>query len=214
MMSGLPGAPGDKSPNWITSSWPLEAMEILEWQWRERVLPWWRAFAPAAAQHGVRLCVEQHGRQVVYNSESFFRLREAIGPTVGVNFDPSHLIWMGGDPVSAIGALGECIYHVHGKNTQIEALSQINGLLDTKHVTPVEGRAWNFVALGHGSPARAWLDIVRALRAAGYDDTISIENEDYSLTADEAISTSARTLRFCIEQLNSRNAGDPTQSAS
>jgi sugar phosphate isomerase/epimerase len=201
MMSGLPGAPGDSYPNWITSSWPPEATEILEWQWNERVLPWWREFAPAAEKLGVRVCIEQHGRQVVYNTESFFRLREVVGPTVGVNFDPSHLIWMGGDPVSAIHALGECIYHVHGKDSRIEPQARINGLLDTKPVTPVAGRSWNFVSLGHGSPVRAWLDVLRALRAVGYDDVISIENEDYALGADEAVATSVRTLTFCVEEL-------------
>ncbi|WP_349960125.1 sugar phosphate isomerase/epimerase [Rhizobium sp. ZPR3] len=200
MMSGLPGAPGDSHPNWITSSWPLEAMEILEWQWSERVIPWWKQFASKAEAAGIRLCVEQHGRQVVYNTESFFRLRDAVGPTVGVNFDPSHLIWMGGDPVSAIQALGECIYHVHGKDSRIEPAARVNGLLDTKHVTPVHPRYWNFVSLGHGSSVRAWLDIVRALRAVGYDDVISIENEDYSMAAEDAVATSAATLRFGIEQ--------------
>ncbi|NTJ67675.1 sugar phosphate isomerase/epimerase [Agrobacterium rhizogenes] len=200
MMSGLPGAPGDSHPNWITSSWPPEAMEILEWQWSERVIPWWKQFASKAEAAGIRLCVEQHGRQVVYNTESFFRLRDAVGPTVGVNFDPSHLIWMGGDPVSAIQALGECIYHVHGKDSRIEPAARVNGLLDTKHVTPIRPRYWNFVSLGHGSSVRAWLDIVRALRAVGYDDVISIENEDYSMAAEDAVATSAATLRFGIEQ--------------
>lgn len=202
MMSGLPGGPGDKNPNWITSSWPLEAMEILEWQWNERILPWWRAFAPEAEKKGIRLCVEQHGRQAVYNSESFFRLRDAVGPTVGVNFDPSHLIWMGGDPVSAIRELGSCIYHVHGKDTRIEPAAKINGLLDPKHVKPVNGRFWNFVSLGHGTPVRGWLEIVRALKQVGYDDVISIENEDYSLEDREAVKTSASTLGFCIDQID------------
>jgi sugar phosphate isomerase/epimerase len=201
MMSGLPAAPGDSAPNWVTSSWPPEAMEILEWQWNERVLPWWRAFVPEAQKRGVQICIEQHGRQVVYNTESFFRLRDAVGATVGVNFDPSHLIWMGGDPVAAIRALGGCIYHMHGKDCRIEAQARVNGLLDTKHVTPVRSRYWNFVSLGHGSSVRAWLDILRALREVGYDDVISIENEDYSLPAEAAVATSATTLQFCVEQL-------------
>jgi len=203
MMSGLPGAPGDSHPNWITSSWPLEAMEILEWQWSERVLPFWRPFAAFAEKRGVLICVEPHGRQVVYNNESFFRLRGAVGPTVGVNFDPSHLIWMGGDPVSAIRALGrECIYHVHGKDTRIEPLAKVHGLLDTKHVVPFEERYWNFVPLGHGNSVRSWLEIVRTLRDVGYNDVISIENEDYLLDADSAISASAGVLKFCNETLN------------
>ncbi|WP_322092856.1 sugar phosphate isomerase/epimerase family protein [Paraburkholderia bannensis] len=200
MMSGLPGGPGDANPNWITSSWPLEAMEILEWQWTQRVLPWWQKFTPAAEKNGIRICIEQHGRQIIYNTESFFRLRDAVGATVGINFDPSHLIWMGGDPVSAIRALGDCIYHAHGKDSRIEPLARVNGLLDTKHVMPVRGRYWNFVSLGHGSPVRAWLDVVRALREVGYNDVISIENEDYSLSPEEAVATSVRTLQFCISE--------------
>jgi sugar phosphate isomerase/epimerase len=127
-------------------------------------------------------------------------LREAVGPTLGVNFDPSHLIWMGGDPVSAIEALDDCIYHVHGKDSRIEAQAKINGLLDVKHATPARGRAWNFVSLGRGKSADAWRDIIRALRAVGYDDTISIENEDYSLSSDEAVSVSIATLRLCIDE--------------
>jgi sugar phosphate isomerase/epimerase len=202
MMSGLPGGgPEEKTPNWITSSWPLEAMEMLEWQWSERVLPFWRALAPEADRAGVRLCVENHGRQCVYNPASYLRLREAVGPTVGMNFDPSHLLWMGGDPVSAIRALGsEHIYHFHGKDTRIEPEARVDGALDTRHVVPVPGRTWNFVPLGHGLSRRGWLEIVGALRDVGYDDVISIENEDYTLATEAAIAESVDTLRFAINE--------------
>lgn len=200
VMSGLPGGgPEEKTPNWITSSWPLEAMEMLEWQWSERVLPFWRSLAPVAERAGVRLCVENHGRQCVYNPGSYLRLREAVGAAVGMNFDPSHLIWMGGDPVSAIRALGsEHIYHVHGKDTRIEPEARVDGALDARHVVPVAGRAWNFVPLGHGLSRRDWLEIVGALRDVGYDDVISIENEDYTLETKAAIAESVDTLRFAI----------------
>jgi len=204
MMSGLPaGGPDEKCPNWITSSWPPEAMQMLEWQWNERIIPWWKSYATSAQNKGIRLCIEQHGRQAVYNTESFFRLRnalgETLGKTVGVNFDPSHLIWMGGDPIAAIEALGDCIYHVHGKDTRIERAARVDGLLDTKHVTPVEGRYWNYVSLGHGIAVHGWLDIIKALKKAGYDDVISIENEDYSLPALDAVATSVNTLQFCLQ---------------
>jgi sugar phosphate isomerase/epimerase len=206
MMSGLPGGgPGEATPNWITSSWPLEAMEILEWQWTEKVIPFWKNLVPLAEAKGIRLCVENHGRQCVYNPDSYLRLREAVGPTVGINFDPSHLIWMGGDPISAIRELGtEHIYHVHGKDTRIELNARVNGTLDTRHVVPVPARTWNFVPLGHGLSRRAWLDLVGALRGAGYDDVISIENEDYTLETKAAIAESADTLRFAITETDRR----------
>ena len=208
MMSGLPGGgPDEKTPNWITSSWPLEAMEMLEWQWTERVIPFWSGIAAVADKAGVRLCVENHGRQCVYNPNSYFRLREAVGPSVGMNFDPSHLIWMGGDPVAAIHALGvENIYHVHGKDTRVEPEARVNGTLDTRHVVPVPGRTWNFVPLGHGLSRRGWLELVGALRDVGYDDVISIENEDYTLETKAAIAESVDTLRFAIAESARRRA--------
>ena len=201
MMSGLPPAPGDSFPNWITSNWPPETQKILEWQWSERVAPFWKEFAPVAEKAGVRICIEQIARQAVHNNETFFRLRGIAGRNVGVNFDPSHLIWMGGDPVAAIEELGECVFHVHGKDTYIEAGSRSNGLLDPKDTTPVKGRAWNYVSLGHGTSYRRWLDILAALKRVGYDDVVSIENEDYSLDPDTAITTSNAVLRFSLDSL-------------
>ena len=206
MMSGLPGGgPDEKTPNWITSSWPLEAMEMLEWQWTERVIPFWIGLAGVAERANVRLCVENHGRQCVYNPNSYFRLREAVGPVVGMNFDPSHLLWMGGDPVTAIRELGgDNIYHVHGKDTRVEPEARANGTLDTRHVVPVPGRTWNFVPLGHGLSRRGWLEIVGALRDVGYDDVMSIENEDYTLETCAAITDSVETLRFAIKESTRR----------
>jgi sugar phosphate isomerase/epimerase len=208
MMSGLPGGgPEEKTPNWITSSWPLEATDMLEWQWTERVIPFWKQIAPLAQAKGIRLCVENHGRQCVYNPDSYFRLRAAVGPTVGTNFDPSHLIWMGGDPVSAVRALGvEHIYHVHGKDTRIEPQARVNGTLETRYVVPVVGRTWNFVPLGHGLSRRGWLEILQALREVGYDDVISIENEDYTLDAKAAIAESVDVLRFAITESERRSS--------
>lgn len=206
MMSGLPPAPGDSFPNWITSNWPPETQRILEWQWSERVTPFWKEFAPVAEKAGVQVCIEQIARQAVHNNETFFRLRDIAGSNVGVNFDPSHLIWMGGNPVSAIEELGECVFHVHGKDTYIETKSHANGLLDPKDVKPVSGRSWNYVSLGHGTSYRGWVDILRALKGIGYDDVISIENEDYSLDPDTAITTSNNVLRFCLDSLDAGRA--------
>lgn len=200
MMSGLPaGNATDTCPNWITSSWPLEALAMAEYQWQERLLPFWRLYAGDAEARGLRICIENHGCQCVYNVETYLRLRDTIGPTIGMNFDPSHLIWMGGDPISAIEALGAGhIYHVHGKDTRIEPSARVNGTLDDKHVTPVGARSWNFVPLGHGLSRRGWRDVVKALRRVGYDDVISIENEDYTLESRAAIRDSVETLRFAI----------------
>lgn len=193
-MSGCPAGPGDRHPNWITTSWPPETSHILEWQWKEVLLPYWRETVAFARDQGVRLCFEMHGAQCVYNVESFLRLREATDETVGINFDPSHLIWMGADPIAVARRLAGGIYHVHAKDTRIEAAAAINSRLDAKRVTPVEGRSWNFVAVGLGQERSFWSQLIGALQADGYDDVMSIENEDYSLSAEDAVSEAISCL--------------------
>jgi sugar phosphate isomerase/epimerase len=181
MMSGCPAAPGDQTPNWITVSWPPELTQVLEWQWREVVIPYWSALAAFAAAKGRRLCLELHGHQAVYNVETFFRLRDAVGATVGVNFDPSHLFWMGADPLTAIRALGDTIYHSHAKDARLELQNaRRNGLLDGKPVVPTEPRSWNFVSVGKGHDGAFWREFVATLQESGYDDVLSVEHEDYS----------------------------------
>lgn len=108
MMSGLPaGCPGDKTPVWITTSWPPETQDILDYQWNEVAIPKWKELVRMAEDCGIRqIALENHGMQLVYNPETLFRLREAVGPLVGMNLDPSHLFWMGGDPIEAARVLG------------------------------------------------------------------------------------------------------------
>jgi sugar phosphate isomerase/epimerase len=193
-MSGCPAGPGDQHPNWITTSWPPETTTILEWQWREHVLPYWRELVALARDHGVRLCFEMHGNQCVYNVETFERLRDAHGDTVGLNFDPSHLLWMGANPILAARRLAGSIYHVHAKDTRIEAAADLNSRLDAKRVQPVAGRSWNFVAVGRGQDSVFWSGLIGELQAGGYDDVMSIENEDYSLSAENAVDQAVQFL--------------------
>src|SRR5207302_5969146 len=52
LMSGLPaGGPNDLRPNWVTCAWPPENGEILEWQWNEKLLPFWEKLAAAAKEN-------------------------------------------------------------------------------------------------------------------------------------------------------------------
>lgn len=116
MMSGLPaGCPGDQTPVWITTSWPPETQDILEYQWNEVAIPKWTLLSDMAKNHGIeQIALENHGMQLVYNPETLLRLRTAIGPIIGMNLDPSHLFWMGGDPIEAarvLGAVGAFVPH-------------------------------------------------------------------------------------------------------
>ena len=184
MMSGLPAAPGDQHPNWITTAWPAEVAEILRYQWEDVAIPYWQALVKVAKSHGItRICIEQHGHQLVYNTASLIRLREAVGTIIGVNFDPSHMMWMGGEPLRAIRPLAEAIYHVHAKDTRIDPHnSEVNTLIETNANDQVQARSWNYVTLGYGHSENWWRDFISLLREVGYDDVLSIEHEDLSMT--------------------------------
>jgi sugar phosphate isomerase/epimerase len=197
LMSGCPGAPGDKHPNWITVAWPPETTEILEWQWKEKLIPYWKDLVAFARKKGIRhLCLELHGGQNVYNVPTLLRLREACGDAVGANFDPSHLMWMGADPIEAIGALGEAIFHVHAKDTRIEPRNAaLNSRLETTPANSPAERSWNYVTLGYGNGEDFWRAFCLSLRRAGYDGVLSIEHEDMALAPMEGVRKSVELLR-------------------
>jgi sugar phosphate isomerase/epimerase len=200
MMSGCPGGPGDANANWITTAWPPEAARVLEWQWSEQLIPYWRCLVAEARAAGVeRLCLELHGQQHVHNVRTLFRLREAVGPVVGANLDPSHLFWMGADPLAAVPVLGEAIYHVHAKDTRInQAVAAVHGLIDTTAMDRLTERAWSYVTLGRGHEVSWWRTFVERLRAAGYDDVLSIEHEDMALSPLDGVRESVALLRGAL----------------
>ena len=200
MMSGCPGGPRDANANWVTTAWPPEAARVLDWQWSEQLIPYWRSLAAEAAAAGVqRLCLELHGQQHVYNVRTLFRLRDAVGPTVGANLDPSHLFWMGADPIAAVAALGEAIYHVHAKDTRINAaVAAVHGLIDVTPMERLDERAWSYVTVGRGHDVTWWRSFIGALLRAGYDDVLSIEHEDIALPPWDGVRESIDLLRVAM----------------
>jgi sugar phosphate isomerase/epimerase len=196
MMSGCPGGPGDANANWITTAWPPETAEVLAWQWQERLIPFWREIVTLAEASGVTLALELHGQQAVYNVPSMLRLRDAVGPRVGANLDPSHLMWMGADAMAAAKALGPAIHHVHAKDTRINKHNvALSSVIDTTAMADHAHRAWSYVTLGDGNPLPWWREFLASLRAAGYDDVLSIEHEDVSCTPEEGVQRSVELLR-------------------
>lgn len=201
--SGCPGAgPTARQPAWITSPWPPEFREMLEWQWTERVIPYWTETAKLARQNGVRIAIEMHPNFVAYNPHSMRRLADIAPGTIGCNFDPSHMFWQGIDPVAAIRNLGDTIFHCHAKDTRIDAANtSVDGVLDSRPYTDERHRAWIFRTVGWGHDANAWRDILSALRLAGYDDVLSIEHEDSLMAPAEGLRKAVDFLRpLIIEQ--------------
>ena len=156
-----------------------------------------KTWPPGPGTTGVRhIALEFHGWQLVYNVETLRRLqREAGGDILGVNLDPSHLFWMGADPLEVARALSDCIYHVHIKDVRLEKAAGQNTLLDTKGVLEFASRSWNFVTPGRGHDAAWWRRFLETLRDRGYDGPLSIEQEDYTIPLEEALDQAAALLR-------------------
>lgn len=197
-MSGLPeGQAGDKMPNWVVSSWPPETQAILRYQWEEKLLPFWTEISALAREHGVeRIALELHGNQCVYNVPSLLKLRDAIGPVIGANLDPSHLFWMGADPLVAAEALGAAIYHVHAKDTMLNAPVQATtSLLENGSLMDIPARSWSYITLGFGHGEEWWRQFCYRLKMAGYDGWLSIEHEDVLLNSLEGLEKSVALLQ-------------------
>ena len=196
--SGCPGSdPDAKQPSWVTCSWPPEYLKVLDYQWNEVLIPYWKEAVKFAEANGVkRIALEMHPGFCVYNPETLLRLREAVGPIIGANLDPSHLIWQGMDIIDVINELGDAIYYFHAKDTKIDPINcPVNGVLDTKNFTDEINRAWIFRSVGYGHDSSVWKDIVSNLRLVGYDDVLSIEHEDSLMTPTEGLQKAISFLK-------------------
>lgn len=199
--SGCPGdCPESKYPNWVTCTWPNDYKKILEWQWNEVLIPYWKEKVAFCNAHGVeRIAFEMHPGFMVYNPKSLMKLREAVGPTVGANFDPSHLFWQGVDVCAAIRYLKGAIYHFHAKDTRIDPLScGVIGVLDTSGYGDLLGRSWEFRTVGYGHGKSLWNDMISTLKATGYEGVISIEHEDPLMSPKEGLEKAVAFLKDVI----------------
>jgi sugar phosphate isomerase/epimerase len=200
VISGCPaGGPNDRAPNWIINSIYPDFRKAYDWQWEKSLIPYWREAARTAEDHGVQICIEPHGGDMVYNLETFERLRDAVGATIGATFDPSHLWWMGIDVLSMIRELAGAIYYVHAKDVQVDSgIVTRQGLVPAVDYADWNRRSWVYRAIGQGHDEQFWRAFVTTLRRTGYDDVVSIEIEDPFLTIDDAIDMSVATLRAAL----------------
>src|SRR5579863_853664 len=197
------GCPGDsdkaKFPNWVTCPWPPDFLDLLGWQWEKKVIPYWTKHAKFAADHGVKIAIEMHPGFVAYSPETLLKLRAATGKNIGANYDPSHMFWQSIDPIKAIRVLGDSIFHVHAKDTQIyDANLPKTGVLDTKKYTDERNRSWIFRTVGYGHAFGWWKEFISTLRMYGYDYVLSIEHEDTLMSPDEGLTKAAAFLNSII----------------
>ncbi|MCC7105331.1 MAG: sugar phosphate isomerase/epimerase [Chloroflexi bacterium] len=196
-MSGCPGAPdGSRLPQWVTLKWPPEMARLLNWQWDDVILPFWREQAEFARSHGVRrIALEIHPGMAVYNPPTLLRLRREIGPTIGANFDPSRFFWQGMDPSSVALELSGCVFHSHAKDTFVDRRAvEMSGVLNAEWPEASGPVSWWFTTMGYGHDALFWKSFYYNLYRGGYDDVLSIEYEDPHLSAEVSITKAAQFL--------------------
>jgi sugar phosphate isomerase/epimerase len=196
-MSGCPGdSPAAHTINWVFYPWPPEGVALLERQW-DQALAFWEEFVAFSGDHGIeRIALELHPMHLAYNVPTLLRLRQAVGPVIGANVDPSHMFWQRMDPAAVVRALGPAVHHVHLKDVAYDP-DQLGlaGVLDNRPFASPAERAWTFRTVGRGHGPGFWRDLLLALREAGYDDVLSIENEDPVEPAAEGVTNAARFIR-------------------
>ncbi|GAB2557512.1 sugar phosphate isomerase/epimerase family protein [Leucobacter ruminantium] len=214
-MSGLPGGePGSTVVNWVVNAWNSAALDVLDYQW-DIAAKFWREIDRFAADRGVKVALELHPQNLVFNSADVHKLVELTGAThVGVELDASHLFWQQMDPVAVVRHLGELVFHAAAKDVRVNPeWASLNGVLDNsfRRLSPEEPRtnlggeewanewpkqsAWDFVALGRGHDTAFWTEFLRALRDVDPGMWVNIEHEDVSLGRIEGLEVAAQVLR-------------------
>ena len=201
VFAGLPGAAEDaRYPNWITHPWPFFFTKALKWQWEEKTIPFWSRMAKKAKKLGVRFAFEMEPGDMVYNPETFLKLREAVGmEEIAANLDPGHLFYQGIDLEVCIRKLGSAIVHVHIKDASIaRPVVDYTGIVDAKMFNKLSTRAWNYTTVGYGHDFSFWKNFIYTLRLVGYKGVLSIENENTNMSASEGIQKSVEFMKKCM----------------
>lgn len=214
-MSGLPGGePGASVTNWVVNAWNSAALDVLDYQWGVAA-EFWKETDRLAADHGVKVALELHPQNIVFNTADVHKLIELTGAThVGVELDASHLFWQQMDPVAVVRELGPLVFQAAAKDVRVNAAhAALYGVLDNsfRRLAPEENRtnlggdewanewpknsAWDFVALGRGHDTAFWTEFLRALHEVDPDMLVNVEHEDTSLGRIEGLEVAAKVLR-------------------
>ena len=212
-MSGLPGGHAGSAVNtWSVNPWDSIWLDVIDYQWSLAV-PFWREINALAVENDVKVAIEMHPHNIVFNPATLLRLVEETGATnVGAEMDPSHLFWQGMDPVAVVDYLGSLVFHAAAKDIRINEACKINGVLDERFVrTPASDNplslggkytlnvwpkepSWQFVAVGRGHDVEYWTRFLQALERVDADMAVNIEHEDFELDQIDGLRFAAETL--------------------
>jgi len=144
----------------------------------------WNPILDVFGECGVKFALEVHPTEIAFDIVTAQRALDALGnrEEFGFNFDPSHLLWQGVDPVEFIRAFPDRIYHVHMKDA-IVTLDGRSGILSSHLNFGEAGRGWDFRSLGRGGVN--FEEIIRELNRINYNGPLSVEWEDCGMDRDQ-----------------------------
>jgi sugar phosphate isomerase/epimerase len=172
VVNGFMGSPIWKA--WY--SFPPTSEEMIEAGFA-RIHKLWTPIFDEFDRCGVRFALEVHPTEIAFDLYTAKRLLEKFNyrPTLGFNFDPSHLVWQGLEPHLFIREFADRIYHVHMKDAAV-TLDGKAGILGSHLPFGDRRRGWDFRSLGHGDVN--FEEIIRELNKIGYSGPLSVEWED------------------------------------
>ena len=147
----------------------------------------WGEILDTFASQGVKFAHEVHPQEQAYNIETAEQALKAINyrKEFGFNFDPSHLIWQGIDPVIFIKRFGDRIYHMHAKDAElVKENLPISGHIPTGPWRR-PGRGFRFRVVGWGDVP--WKRVITALLEVGYNYVMSYEHEDPVMSSEDGV---------------------------
>jgi len=154
----------------------------------------WNPILDVYRENGIRFALEVHPTEIAFDIYTAKRAVEALGnrPEFGFNFDPSHLLWQGINPVKFIDAFPDRIYHVHVKDA-IVTLDGTSGILASHLNFGDRRRGWDFRSPGRGGVN--FEEIIRALNAIGYQGPLSVEWEDSGMDREHGAAEAQQFVR-------------------
>ena len=143
----------------------------------KKIYDLWTPIFDEFDKYGIKFALEVHPTEIAFDYYTWVRLVEEFGgrKTLGLNYDPSHLLWQGVEPVTFLRDFIDQVYHVHMKDACVR-LDGKAGILGSFLTFGDNRRGWNFRSLGHGDVD--FDDIIRELNAGGYNGPLSVEWED------------------------------------
>jgi len=150
--------------------------------------PFFKETCAYAADKGIKLALENWFATNIMNLDQWDLIFDNVdADNFGLNYDPSHLYWMGIDYLYAVEKFASRIFHTHGKDVEImeHKLRLIGNQADRGW--------WRYVIPGYGEID--WGIYIARLRDNGFDGVISIEHEDRAFGREEGFLKGIKQLR-------------------